>query len=344
MAIVKIFNIADNKLNRIIRVPLDDVEDGWTGDNFTKYLRDEYFDENTTLSNIKYRKYNIWRLPIVPLLIEGGSNLSMQIFEEPVFDPDLNCQIFVKTLTGKTITIDANLQMITYHFKLKIQDKEGIPPDVQRLIFGGCQFEDDKRLNDHFHPKTNEHLNVQKESTFHLVLRLRGGGGGPPIPFANLANESASESLAVSDTGPKRLTIRQGLNLHGLCENPKCEAHNLEVIQPKSFGAHTLSPTMTCPICHEKSKSTTCGFFRCNYMIEGTQEDGTFYNSGQKTADGSDYLRFNEVDNQANWLKLVINTEYIPKYHECSICMQRSECDHVECTEMMESFVMLEIN
>src|ERR1700675_3858916 len=111
-------------------------------------------------------------------------------------------QLFVISLTGKTITLYVKPDTSINDIKKDIHWREGIPDDQQRLIFGRHQLEDRLTLIDY---------RIQKESTIHVVLRMRGGGAFADVSAGTMINGILSKD------GPSWRTISNGLNTHGIC-------------------------------------------------------------------------------------------------------------------------------
>ncbi len=248
-------------------------------------------------------------------------------------------EVWVKTLTGKRITINVSPFDTIEIVKNKIQDKEGIPPDQQRIIFCGCQLEDHEMIYE---------CDIIEESVLHLVLRLRGGGDGGRS-FVDISNEKSAINLEWSTSAPDWRVAKPGLCLEGICMNFGCCAFGRQVIMNIGMGTFDLmldTEKCKCPMCNEFVEPKSCGFNICYYTFSGikTASDGKPLRIAKQDwiEVGNLYKYFDpRGSGVAQWLNLKIYTKYKPTKPEkqgtcCLLCKaavkdtkSKLECGHI---------------
>jgi hypothetical protein len=205
-------------------------------------------------------------------------------------------QIFVKTLTGNTITLEVGGFDRIEQIKSLVGDKVGPSPDQQRLIFAGMQLEDARQLSDY---------KIKKESTLHLVLRLRGG-----FEFADVTAKGHKHRW--NDDAPAWREASDGLCLEGKCKNSSCEAFgNMVVINmgvPISYKIGMPGQWNTdCPRCLNHVDTNTCGFNNCSFRYVGIMNtpNGPVRRRSEWKQIGDIYYRFDE-GKKSKWFRYVL--------------------------------------
>jgi Ubiquitin family len=223
------------------------------------------------------------------------------------------CTIYIKTLTGKSMTLSVTLQSTVLAVKQQIQDTEGeliVMHDAHcccYYYYCSCYWLlAALNLHDNFcavyycnallqassrqaantslcrleEARTLADYYVNAEDSIHLILRLRGGGITGGQPFADVSNADALEVLSDDDSAPVWREYCIGLNIEGVCTNGLCAAHRQQVICMQHITSYVLGSACECPQCGAPAQPVTCGFAGCFWRFDGRKVEGQDEQSG----------------------------------------------------------------
>ena len=233
--------------------------------------------------------------------------------------------IIVKSLSGKEILLEySGPSEPISNIKETIQNKEGIPPDQQRLIYQGRQLDDDLTVGDY---------GIKDGVVLHLILRLRGGGAGPE--FVDVNRDDALMKIKFSDSAPDWRCCCRGINIEGKCENKECKAYGEMVIHMHRYGVFDLLHSKAvCPMCKQPIVPVKPGFSSClwriTYMKDGvfdvlpTRRVGEEYETYDEVKAGSCTYQFLHIEAMPPYRELLetLRTEkplMVPNH--CSLCL-----------------------
>ena len=181
-------------------------------------------------------------------------------------------QLFVKTLTGKTVTLLVEPSDTIQYCQQRVQDLEGIPVDQQRMIFAGQELHVERTLSDY---------NIQRDSTIHLVLKLRGGGNpsgfdGPDLSAWNQAGQLLPAHSQFAQSAPPFREWTLGLNGEGICENAQCPWLGQKAMIHFGYGQYDMELSASrarCRQCNKPVKVARWGACECVIVASGQLQD-----------------------------------------------------------------------
>lgn len=239
--------------------------------------------------------------------------------------PHVKMQVFVKTLSGRTITLVITPGDTVEKLKAIIEDVEGIPAGEIRLLFQGKQLEDSRTLMDYF---------VLPTSTFHVAIRLRGGGcvdlGGGLVTQNVEAVQVSGRSIAPTIIHWKGYSV--GMNLYSICTNKGCvsrkDGKGHAVVFNAKYGQILLTPErmkFQCPAC----EVAMCAIFQ--FVVSSGRALFRFKKSGvgeevktvvlESLGSTDEYKTFDEKGGNAKYDFIEITTVNVNQsFYHCISC------------------------
>ncbi|CAM9115311.1 unnamed protein product, partial [Laminaria digitata] len=242
--------------------------------------------------------------------------------------------IYVKTLTGKILTPQSELSDTIQDAKNQIRDTEGIPPEQQRLIYGGRTTKNYRTLSD---------CKIGEGSLLHLVLRLRGGGT-PPVNFADVSDSGALKKRKFPKHAPNYRIAEPGLCLEGECVNSRCPAFGVMGVLNNAFNDYDLvrGASKPCSQCGDDVMPTACAFNNCAWRYEGQKAGERHTVVGPWTTAGNDYHRFDQSEG-VRWKRVFLRVREVQpvfrrtKQARPSVVIDHTDRKCTQCNERVES-------
>lgn len=224
----------------------------------------------------------------------------------------LRMQLFVKTLSGKTIEIECEKNESIASVRQLIEKKEG-PSTANHLLYYGKKLKNGFTLLDY---------DITASATIHSILMLKGGGGGELsfFEFADLEKTGEKGKFSKEEL-PLWRKVKPGLFMEGICTYNICDAFLEQVVCTLgiiifNFSEEESLMKLKCPICEKSIKSLSCGFNNCFWKYYGEKRLGDnnnntkeVFNKWQKIDDNDGFIEFNGTGgNTVQWGQLIIET------------------------------------